>query len=153
MPVPAGPLPPVVVPGSPENVQNGKDLLALWRWLLDQRPKMTDPTEGPEVWSGDRWAGMPMVSPMQPPKDAKDPHGAKAPGKPGAVDGFEDPKDGEQWVQAPNGKGYGWLHKNGDVWVPTGWAGAPGSGTTGPAHGGPHWDVQSPDGKHRNVRP
>ena len=26
-------------------------------------------------------------------------------------------------------------------------------GTTGPAHGGPHWDVESPGGGYRNVRP
>jgi RHS repeat-associated protein len=71
-----------------------------------------------------------------PPKDAKDPEGAKAPGKPGSDEGFEDPKGGEKWVPNPNGKGNGWEDADGNVWVPTG----PG----GTAHGDPHWDVQKP---------
>ena len=85
-----------------------------------------------------------IVDCAKPPKDAKDLNGAKAPGKPGAEEGFNDPKGGEQWVKNPNGPGYGWLNDDGGVYVPTGWAGAPGTGTTGPAHGGPHWDVQYP---------
>jgi len=39
----------------------------------------------------------------KPPKDAKDPEGAKAPGKPGEAEGFMDPVDGEEWVRASNG--------------------------------------------------
>jgi RHS repeat-associated protein len=87
----------------------------------------------------------------QPPSDAHDPNGAKAPGKPGAEEGFEDPKDGENWVPNPNGPGSGWEDKHGDVWCPTGQS-------PGKAHGGPHWDVQTPgkggrSGRHRNVYP
>jgi hypothetical protein len=86
----------------------------------------------------------PTVVPAKPPSDAKDTEGAKAPGKPGEEEGFEDPKGGEQWVASPNGRGYGWLDAKGDVWVPTG----PGDDT----HGGPHWDVQSKNG-YRNAYP
>jgi RHS repeat-associated protein len=82
---------------------------------------------------------------VKPPKDAYDPKGPKAPGKPTEADGFRDPKGGEDWVRNPNGKGAGWLDENGEVWVPTGWGGT--------AHGGPHWDVQSPGGGYRNVWP
>lgn len=80
-----------------------------------------------------------------PPQDAKKTDGAKAPGKPGAAEGFRDPKGGENWVPNPNGSGSGWQDADGNVWVPTG----PG----GRAHGGPHWDVQSPGGGYRNVYP
>ena len=80
-----------------------------------------------------------------PPRDAKDPNGAKAPGKPGAAEGFSDPKGGESWVPNPNGKGYGWQDSRGDVWVPSG----PGRN----AHGGPHWDVESPGGEYDNIYP
>jgi hypothetical protein len=79
------------------------------------------------------------------PKDAKDPNGAKAPGKPGADEGFKDPKDGERWVKNPNGRGSGWLDDKGRVWVP--------SGQGGSAHGGPQWDVQTPGGGYDNVYP
>jgi hypothetical protein len=79
-----------------------------------------------------------------PPKDAKDPNGAKAPGKPGAAEGFEDPSDGEAWGQAPNGD-WGWVDDDGNVWVPTGQGGS--------AHGGPHWDVNYPGGGYGNVYP
>jgi hypothetical protein len=71
------------------------------------------------------------------PKDAADPHGAKAPGKPGEQEGFKDPKTGPKWGKAPNGK-YRWVDAKGNVWVPTG------QGSL--AHGGPHWDVQNEDG-------
>ncbi|WP_211327766.1 polymorphic toxin type 37 domain-containing protein, partial [Solilutibacter pythonis] len=72
--------------------------------------------------------------------------GAQAPGMPTADDGYECPKkwDGKK-VKSPNGRGYGWPDKNGNVWVPTG----PGSG----AHGGPHWGVQRPGGGYINVYP
>ena len=79
------------------------------------------------------------------PKDAKDQIGAKAPGKPGEAEGFQDPEDGEKWVRNPNGMGYGWEDAHGNVWVPTGHGGS--------AHAGPHWDVQMPDGTHMNVYP
>ena len=81
----------------------------------------------------------------RPPNDAKDVDGAKAPGKPGEAEGFEDPNDGESWSKNPNGKGNGWEDKDGNVWVP--------SGKGGRAHAGPHWDVQRPDGTHINVFP
>jgi RHS repeat-associated protein len=80
----------------------------------------------------------------KPPDDAHDPNGAKAPGKPGAAEGFQDPKGGETWGKAPNGK-WGWVDDKGNVWVPTGQGGA--------AHGGPHWDVQDPKGGYDNVYP
>ena len=89
-----------------------------------------------------------MTAPVlmaKPPHDAKDASGAKAPGKPGAAEGFQDPKGGENWVRNPNGRGYGWQDTHGDVWVPTG----PGD----IAHGGPHWDVQSPGGGYKNIAP
>lgn len=68
----------------------------------------------------------------------------KAPGKPGEEDGFESKKgwDGRK-APNPNGQGYGYPDRNGDVWIPT--------GSGGSAHGGPHWDVQSPGGGYRNV--
>ena len=71
---------------------------------------------------------------------------ADAPGQPTAADGYEPPKkwDGKK-VKNPNKNGAGWPDKKGDVWVPTG----PG----GDAHGGPHWDVQTPGGSYRNVYP
>jgi len=78
------------------------------------------------------------------PSDAKDPDGAKAPGKPGAEEGFEDPKSGEEWVKGSDGRG-GWKDSKGNVWQPT--------GKGGRAHGGEHWDVQKPGGEHTNVYP
>lgn len=71
---------------------------------------------------------------------------ADAPGQPKEEDGYTAPKkwDGKK-VRSPNGRGYGWPDKNGNVWVPTG----PGSS----AHGGPHWDVQRPGGGYINVYP
>lgn len=95
--------------------------------------------------AGDAWGAL-----SKPPKDAKDRDGAKAPGKPGPEEGFEDPEEGEDWVPNPNGPGNGWRDSNGDVWVP--------SGPGGRAHGGPHWDVQTPGrqgrpGGHVNVYP
>jgi hypothetical protein len=72
---------------------------------------------------------------------------AQAPGKPTEKDGFIAPKrwDGKKVRHPKNGK-VGWPDKDGKVWVPTG---------PGPlAHGGPHWDVQHPDGKtYDNVYP
>jgi RHS repeat-associated protein len=86
----------------------------------------------------------------KPPKDATDPNGAKAPGRPGDEEGFCEPKKGKPtWGRAPNGRGSGWIDAGGNVWVPTG----PDSGSTGDAHGGPHWDVQQPGGGYDNVYP
>src|SRR5262249_3591399 len=81
----------------------------------------------------------------EPPENAWDPNGPKAPGYPGGVEGYQDPKGGPNWVQNPNGPGYGWESKDTRVWVPT--------GRGGRAHGGPHWDVQKPGGGYENVRP
>lgn len=74
-----------------------------------------------------------------------DKEGAQAPGKPTKEDGYDAPKkwDGKK-VRAPNGRGFGYPDKDGNVWVP--------SGPNG--HGGPHWDVQSSDGKnYENIVP
>jgi RHS repeat-associated protein len=81
----------------------------------------------------------------KPPSNAYDPSGPKAPGKPGGKEGFCEPKGGDNWTPNPNGKGFGWQDAKGDVWVPTGQGGL--------AHGGPHWDVQTPGGGYRNVKP
>ena len=89
--------------------------------------------------------GTGQQSHIQPPQDAYDPDGPKALGKPGPETGYRDPKGGENWVPNPNGRGYGWQDDKGDVWVPTGQGGS--------AHGGPHWDVQGPRGRYRNVKP
>jgi RHS repeat-associated protein len=86
---------------------------------------------------------------IKPPANAYDPNGPKAPGKPGDVEGFCEPKGGDDWVRNPNGRGNGWRARDGGVWVPTG----PDSGSTGDAHGGPHWDVQYPGGGYDNVYP
>jgi hypothetical protein len=86
----------------------------------------------------------------KPPSDAKDPNGAKAPGKPGAAEGFEDPKTGEKWVKGADGRG-GWLDSKGKVWQPTGQGGLAHGG--GGGMGGSHWDVQNPNGTHTNVYP
>ncbi len=95
--------------------------------------------------------GWNVVGPMlaKPPDNARDPRGPKAPGKPGEAEDFKDPKGGERWVRNPNGRGYGWQGADGGVWCPTG----PDSGSTGDAHGGPHWDVQYPGGGYGNVYP
>ena len=85
----------------------------------------------------------------KPPENAYEPNGPKAPGRPSEADGFKPPKGGDNWVPNPNpGKGgtsWGWQDSKGDVWCPT--------GQGGNAHGGPHWDVQTPGGDYRNVKP
>lgn len=71
---------------------------------------------------------------------------AQAPGVPTVQDGFVPPKrwDGKKHRHPINGK-VGYPDKKGNIWVPTG---------PGPlAHGGPHWDVQTPDGRAKNVYP
>jgi RHS repeat-associated protein len=96
------------------------------------------------VWAIDKYGSIVFA---KPPKDAKDPQGAKAPGKPGEAEGFKDPKGGESWVKNPNpgrgGSSHGWLDDKGRVWCPTG----PG----GRAHGDPHWDVQTGNPKRPNI--
>jgi RHS repeat-associated protein len=95
--------------------------------------------------------GWNVIGPMlaKPPENAYDPNGPKAPGRPTEADGFKPPKGGDNWVPNPNpGKGgssSGWQDSKGDVWCPT--------GQGGNAHGGPHWDVQTPGGDYRNVKP
>lgn len=71
---------------------------------------------------------------------------AQAPGCPTEDDGFVPKRnwDGKK-VKNPNGPGYGFPDKKGNVWVPTG----PGPN----AHGGPHWDVQRPGGGYINIYP
>lgn len=107
---------------------------------------------GVPIVAGAWWAAThPISGPtyIKPPDNAYDPNGPKAPGKPGADDGYFPPKGGPNWVPNPNpGKGgssWGWEDKKGDVWCPTG------QGDN--AHGGPHWDIQSPGGGYRNKRP
>jgi RHS repeat-associated protein len=89
---------------------------------------------------------------IKPPDNAYDPDGPKAPSRPTEADGFKPPKGGDNWVPNPNpgkgGSGYGWEDSKGDVWCPTG---PPGPGSR--AHGGSHWDIQSPGGGYRNKRP
>jgi hypothetical protein len=69
----------------------------------------------------------------------------KAPGKPTEKDGFFPPKnwDGEK-IRHPKTGQVGWPDEKGNIWVPSGPKG----------HGGPHWDIQYPDGKrYDNVYP
>jgi hypothetical protein len=98
------------------------------------------------TWVGDVYDGLVYA---KPPANAYDPDGPKAPGRPTEADGFRPPKGGDDWVANPNpgkgGGGFGWQDAAGDVWVP--------SGHGARAHGGPHWDVQTPGGGYRNVRP
>ena len=84
----------------------------------------------------------------EPPEDASDPNGPKAPGKPGEEEGFKDPPSGgKRWEPGSNGKQGGWVDDKGNVWRPTGWA-------PGRAHGGPHWDVEDKNGKSKgNIHP
>ena len=72
---------------------------------------------------------------------------AQAPGLPTENDGFVPKKnwDGKK-VRHPKTGQVGWPNSKESIWVPTG---------VGPlAHGGPHWDVISKDGKrHWNIMP
>ncbi len=92
-------------------------------------------------------AGWIFAKTRKPPHDAWDSNGAKAPGKPGEAEGFRDPKGGPAWGQAQNGK-WGWVHENGDIWVPTG-----PNDPNRDAHGGPHWDIQRRRGGYGNTYP
>lgn len=80
----------------------------------------------------------------KPPADAWDPNGAKAPGRPGPAEEFDDSKNGPTWGQAPNGR-WGWVDNKGDIWVPTGHSRG--------AHGGPQWDIQHKQGGYTNKWP
>jgi RHS repeat-associated protein len=107
-------------------------------------------SDGPSIYGYARQSPLGWIDPNgeeTPPENAWDPNGPKSPGHPaGNNDNWPgDPDEGPDWVKNPNGSGYGWRDKNGDVWCPTGW----GKG----AHGGPHWDVQTPGGDYRNERP
>jgi len=94
----------------------------------------------------DGFTNGPSATFIKPPPNAWDSTGPKAPGHPGGVGDYADPKEGPNWAPNPNGLGWGWESKDGKVWVPTGQGGA--------AHGGPHWDVQDPRTRdHENVRP
>lgn len=79
-------------------------------------------------------------------KEKKVDNDAQAPGIPTEKDGFIPPKkwDGKKCRHPLNGK-VGYPDKKGNIWVPTG---------PGPlAHGGPHWDVQTPSGRSKNIYP
>ena len=71
--------------------------------------------------------------------------GAQALGVPRAETGYVPPNNWNgKKVSNPNGRGYGYPDKNGNVWVPMGVGG----------HGGAHWDVQRPgSGGYTNVYP
>lgn len=73
----------------------------------------------------------------------------KEPGAPTEKDGFVPEKDWNgKLKKAPNSQKKGYPHKDGSVWVPTG------KNTDNvQQHGGPHWDVEHPDGSHENVYP
>lgn len=69
-------------------------------------------------------------------------NGAQTPGKPTENDGFV-PKKNWNGEKVKHRRGFGWPDKKGSIWIP--------SGPNG--HGGPHWDVQHPDGSYDNVVP
>jgi hypothetical protein len=132
----APPIPPTVVQGTPANAPPTPTVL-----ITPAAPPAPSTNVHPHVLPH-----VPQVTVVfnRPPRDARDPNGARAPGKPGEAEGFRDPRTGEAWVKTEGGKA-GWLDDKGNVWVPTG----PGS----LAHGGAHWDVQHPNGGYKNVYP
>ena len=65
--------------------------------------------------------------------------------KPQEKDGYIPSKEGPVEGKTKDGK-KGWKDKNGNIWVPVP-TGSP------EAHGGGHWDVQSPKGGYTNVYP
>ncbi len=67
---------------------------------------------------------------------------AQAPGKPAENDGFI-PKKNWNGKKVRHRRGFGWPDRKGSIWIP--------SGPNG--HGGPHWDVQHPDGNYDNILP
>jgi RHS repeat-associated protein len=120
-------VPPVAIPGTPEN-QGFVDMVS---GALKGFPGFEIQCFGPKCF------------PVPVNNESAD---AQAPGCPTESDGFIPKKnwDGKK-VKNPNGPGYGYPDKKGNVWVPTG----PGPN----AHGGPHWDVQRPGGGYINVYP
>ncbi|CAG8510698.1 3085_t:CDS:1 [Funneliformis mosseae] len=74
---------------------------------------------------------------------------AKAPGKPTEKNGYEKPKNWDgKLKKAPKSNRKGYPDRKGSVWVPTG------ENSDNPnSHGGPHWDVEHPDGSYDNVYP
>lgn len=133
-------------PGDPDYAGAWKELRKLW----GQLPEFDDLPEVEKPFFMQLLSAIQNLLYNKPPHDAKDPHGAKAPGKPGEETGFRDPKGGERWVPNPfperGGASHGWLDDKGRVWVPTG-------PRPGRAHGKPHWDVQWPNRDYSNVRP
>lgn len=105
-------------------------------FLLPAAPAMGGWVAGAAGAGMGAMVGWNVFGPMlaKPPENAYDPNGPKAPGKPGAAEGFNDPKGGEDWVRNPNpgrgGSSHGWQDDRGRVWCPTGQGGR--------AHGGPH---------------
>ncbi|WP_373888635.1 hypothetical protein [Massilia genomosp. 1] len=63
-----------------------------------QSPRMSDlfkPDPNLPTWDWPDWA---YAAAGEPPGDAADPNGAKAPGKPGSAEGFCEPKKGPKWA-------------------------------------------------------
>jgi RHS repeat-associated protein len=110
--------------------------------------------DGPSVYAyagGSPVMGVDAEGLAEPPSNAWDPNGPKAPGHPGGHPEWPgDPKGGPNWVPNPSpgsgGSSHGWEDRKGNVWCPTG-------PRPGRAHGGPHWDRQKPNGDHDNPRP
>ena len=92
----------------------------------DPPSSMTEPNSTPEL--DDK--GNPVVKPGQQPTDKEK---------------YVPPKVGPVKGKTPDGK-VGWKDKNGNIWIPVP-TGSP------QAHGGGHWDVQSPKGGYSNVYP
>ena len=55
---------------------------------------------------------------------------------------YKPPKGGPRWVKVPNSSKYGWLAKNGDIWIPD-----------NNMHGGEGWVVQPRHGEHSHAYP
>ena len=53
---------------------------------------------------------------------------------------YKPPKGGPRWVKVPNSSKYGWLAKNGDIWIPN-----------NKMHGGEGWVVQPRHGEHSHA--
>ncbi|MBB3428898.1 RHS repeat-associated protein [Rhizobium sp. BK312] len=129
---------------NPINLTDSQGLQSFWSGVDDAAALLGFPTgrrRNSPAWCAPSPGGLSM----KPPDNAWDKDGPKAPGYPGDHPDYEDPKGGPDWVPNPNGSGYGWKDKDGDVWVPTGQGGL--------AHGGPHWDVQTPGGGYKNKYP
>lgn len=73
----------------------------------------------------------------------------KKPGKPTKDHGWEPPSNWDgKLKKEPRGQRKGYPHKDRSVWVPTG------EDPQNPnSHGGAHWDVEYPDGSHKDVFP